>query len=239
MTINLLDALPALAKALDGEALELARRHAVVPAVDLEPGSWAPSAHAETRPGDLGLLVVDGFMTRDVHLGPTVACEVVGRGDVLRPSEHDGDEAPVPFAVEWRVLSPARIAILDRRAALVLGRWPELIEALIQTGIKRSHSLALHLAVCHLRGVETRLRVMFWHLADRWGSVTPEGVHIPMRLTHELIGRLVGAQRPSVTTALGGLTSRGELSRRPDGTWMLHGDPPDLLGELRDAAERS
>src|SRR5918911_1949405 len=231
VTINLLDALPALGKALDAEALELARRHAVVAAVDLEPGSWAPSAHAETRPGDLGLLVVDGFMTRDVHLGPTVACEVVGRGDVLRPSDHDGDEAPVPFAVEWRVLSPTRIAVLDRRAALVLGRWPELIEPLISNAVKRAQSLGLHLAVCHLRGIETRLRVMFWHLADRWGRVTPEGVHVPMRLTHQLIGRLVGAQRPSVTTGLRGLTVTGEVSRRDDGTWMLHGEPPDLLGE--------
>src|SRR4051794_30604391 len=96
LTINLLDALPALANAMNAEAVELARRHMVVPAVDLDPGSWAPSAHGVTEPGDLGLLIVDGFMTRDVHLGATVACEVVGRGDLLRPSDHDGDAAPVP-----------------------------------------------------------------------------------------------------------------------------------------------
>jgi hypothetical protein len=234
VTINLLDALPSFADALTDESRELAHRHAVTAAIELEPGSWAPSAHAATERGDLGLLIVDGFMTRDVRLGTTVACEVVGRGDLLRPSDHDGDEAPVPFAVEWRVLSPARIAILDRRTATVLGRWPELIEVLIRNGVERSRSLGLHLAVCHLRGVETRLRVMFWHLADRWGRVTPEGVHVPLPLTHQLIGRLVGAQRPSVTTGLRGLTTSGEVSRRPDGTWMLHGEPPDLLGPLRD-----
>jgi CRP/FNR family transcriptional regulator, cyclic AMP receptor protein len=237
-TINLLEALPSLADGLSGESLELAQRHVVVAAIDLEPGRWSPSASTVTEPGDLGLLVVDGFMTRDVHLGATVACEVVGRGDLLRPSDHDGDEAPVPFAVEWRVLSPTRIAILDRRAAIVLGRWPELIAPLIRNGVRRAQSLGLHLAVCHLRGVETRLRVMFWHLADRWGRVTPGGVHVPMRLTHQLIGRLVGAQRPSVTTGLRGLTTRGELSRRADGTWLLHGDPPDLLGELRQGGTR-
>jgi CRP-like cAMP-binding protein len=238
LTINLLDALPSLADAVGGESRELAHRHAVAAAIDLEPGTWAPSASTATERGDLGLVIVDGFMTRDVRLGATVACEVVGRGDLLRPGDHDGDHAPVPFAVEWRVLSPTRVAILDRRAAIVLGRWPELIEVLIRNGVERSRSLGLHLAVCHLRGVETRLRVMFWHLADRWGRVTPEGVHVPLPLTHQLIGRLVGAQRPSVTTSLRGLTTSGEVSRRRDGTWMLHGDPPDLLGELRNAGAR-
>jgi CRP/FNR family transcriptional regulator, cyclic AMP receptor protein len=234
-TINLIEALPALAARMSDDAREHARPLAVVEAFDLKAGSWSPSAAAaDMAPGDLGLLVVEGFMTRDVRLGATVACELVGRGDVLRPSDHDGDDAPVPFAVEWRVLSPARIAVLDRRAALVLGRWPELIEPLVRGGVRRAQSLAFHLAIGHLRRVEPRLQILFWHLADRWGRVTPEGVHVPLALTHQTLGRLVGAQRPSVTTALQGLMSSGEVVRRPDGTWMLHGEPPSLLQALRE-----
>ena len=86
VTINLLDALPALGKALDAEALELARRHAVVAAVDLEPGSWAPSAHAEARPGDLGLLVVDVLVdTRGPLLPARVGSQGAPRsGDPIR-----------------------------------------------------------------------------------------------------------------------------------------------------------
>ncbi|HEY6886353.1 MAG TPA: hypothetical protein VI300_01200, partial [Solirubrobacter sp.] len=38
---------------------------------------------------------------------------------------------------------------------------------------------------------------------------------------------MVGARRPSVTTALGQLISRGEVERRPDGGWLLLGDPPE------------
>jgi hypothetical protein len=38
---------------------------------------------------------------------------------------------------------------------------------------------------------------------------------------------MVGARRPSVTTALGQLISRGEIERRPDGGWLLRGEPPE------------
>jgi hypothetical protein len=46
-------------------------------------------------------------------------------------------------------------------------------------------------------------------------------------LTHRILGQLVGARRPTVSTALSELAERKELVRRPDGSWLLRGDPPD------------
>jgi hypothetical protein len=63
-------------------------------------------------------------------------------------------------------------------------------------------------------------------MADRWGRVTPEGVVVPLRLTHELIGGLVGARRAPVTRALGRLADAGTVRRRADGAWVLRGVPP-------------
>jgi hypothetical protein len=40
-----------------------------------------------------------------------------------------------------------------------------------------------------------------------------------------MIGRLVGAHRPSVTTALSELTRENRIARLPHG-WLLRGDPP-------------
>jgi hypothetical protein len=37
---------------------------------------------------------------------------------------------------------------------------------------------------------------------------------------------MVGARRPSVTTALGQLMARGAIERRQDGAWILRGGPP-------------
>jgi DNA-binding GntR family transcriptional regulator len=70
---------------------------------------------------------------------------------------------------------------------------------------------------------------LLWYLADRWGRVTPDGVIVPLRLTHETLARLVGAQRPSVTTAIRQLEEEGHLRRTPDRLWLLCGDPPERM----------
>jgi DNA-binding GntR family transcriptional regulator len=53
-----------------------------------------------------------------------------------------------------------------------------------------------------------------------------------VRLTHELLGGLVGAQRAPVTRALGRLRNAGVIRRRQDGSWLLQGEPPSQLPEL-------
>src|SRR5918911_4150214 len=224
--IRVIDAFPDLAHQLDPEQERLARHYALATLEVLEPGRWQPRQELDPDPGHLGLLVLDGLLTRDVVLGETLATELVGRGDVLRPSDHDGQDAPVPFDVTWHVVEPTRIAVLDRHFATVAGRWPEILEVLMQGAVRRAQSLAVTLAVSHLRRVDTRLLVMMWYLADRWGKVRPDGVWLPLRLTHQTLGRLVGAQRPSVTTALSQLADEGRLSRGDDNTWVLHGEPP-------------
>jgi CRP/FNR family cyclic AMP-dependent transcriptional regulator len=224
---------PELVAGVPAERRELARERLLAPVESLRPGPWTP---AMRDGGGIGILIVDGLLMRDVVLGDTVATEIVGRGDILRPTEHDGTAAPVPFDVEWRVMQATRLARLDRAFAVELAQWPEVVEAVVGAAVRRSHSLALHLAVCHLRRVHTRLLVFMWHMADRWGKVGTDGVHVPLKLSHRALGHLVGAQRPSVTTALRQLTAEGLVSRPTDGTWLLHGDPPETLAQLRDAA---
>jgi hypothetical protein len=75
-----------------------------------------------------------------------------------------------------------------------------------------------------------------WHLAERWGKVTREGIVVPLPLGHQRLADIVGAHRPSVTTAMGALGKAGRVSRRDDGAWILHGDPPEKLSGHRLAA---
>jgi CRP/FNR family cyclic AMP-dependent transcriptional regulator len=72
-----------------------------------------------------------------------------------------------------------------------------------------------------------------WHLAERWGRVHTDGIVVPLPLRHQRLADLVGAQRQSVTTAMGSLTRNGSISRRRDGNWVLHGDPPAELRHHR------
>jgi hypothetical protein len=51
--------------------------------------------------------------------------------------------------------------------------------------------------------------------------VTADGVLLPLCLSHRMLGELVGARRPSVSTAAAALERSGRLVRRPDGTWLV------------------
>ena len=63
-----------------------------------------------------------------------------------------------------------------------------------------------------------------WFVAQSWGRVTPRGVRIPFRVTHEVLSEILGAQRPSVTTAFRKLAEQGLVAREADGTLLLR-DP--------------
>jgi len=205
---------------------EVARRHLVARVLVVAPGTWVPSALPDGDPGHLGLFVLDGLMTRDVIMEEPMASELVGRGDLLRPADADGMSAPIPFDVHWRVQQRSQLAILDAEFTRRAANWPPVIEFLLRSMTHRAHSLAVSMAISHLRHVDTRLLVLLWHLADRWGRVRPDGVVVPVKLTHQSLGQLIGARRPSVTTALRGLVDSGSISRSPERYWVLHGDPP-------------
>jgi CRP-like cAMP-binding protein len=224
--IRLLEAQPDLAEGLSPEDEAQARRHVVALLDSVEPGPWDPSEGYTVDPSFLGLLVVDGMIARDVELGGRRCSELLGPGDLLRPWDYDEAElASVPSASAWTVLEPTRLAVLDRRFALVACRWPELVARLIGRTLRRSRWLAILLTISSMPRVDTRVEALLWHLADRWGRVTLDGVVVPVRLTHDMIGRLVGAHRPSVTTAVSELTREGRVARLPNG-WLLRGDPP-------------
>ena len=98
--------------------------------------------------------------------------------------------------------------------------------------VLRSRRLLFQLAVLSLPHVTTRVELLLWHFADRWGKATREGVVLPLPITHDTLSEIVGARRPSVTTALSQLRDEGRIERRPDGCWVLHGPVPRELTPL-------
>jgi len=224
--VRVLDADPELAEALHDEELEEARRTLVAPTLTLAKGDWSPRGKIREANQQLGLLVVGGLLCREVAIGNTVCAELVGTGDLLRPWDGANASALVPHDVRWHVLEQARLALLGRRFASAAACWPALTSAFVARAMNRSQGLALSAAITCTTGIETRLSMLFWHLADRWGRVCRDGVLVPLPLTHELIGRLIGARRPSVSTALKQLEREGSIVRAHSGGWLLAGEPP-------------
>ena len=194
-------------------------------------GRWEV-LHDEDDRGRLGFLLLEGVLARDLILAGATCTELLGEGDVVQPWVAEDDDGLVRYHVLWHVLAPVRLALLDEAFARSLGEWPQVMRALLERAVRRTARMSVHQALLHLSPVETRLLVLFWHLADRWGRVTPHGIAIRLRISHELLGQLVGSRRASVTTALRRISESGLLVRKTDGTWLLRGSPPDELSEI-------
>jgi CRP/FNR family transcriptional regulator, cyclic AMP receptor protein len=226
--VAVLDVDPELGQELDADQLAAARAAAVAPVVTLPRGAWRPPERAATA-GHLGLLVLDGLLTRTIRLLGRTSMQLLGAEDLVRPWDDDASIGSVARTVTWTVHEPARLAVLDRGFAERVTPWPEITAALIARALRHGSWLDSHLAILENPSVELRTLLFLWHLADRWGRVGPDGIQVPVRVTHATLGRLVRAQRPSVTRALNHLAARGALSRGADGTWLLHGAPPSEL----------
>jgi CRP/FNR family cyclic AMP-dependent transcriptional regulator len=225
----LLDEDPELGSGVPAEDRDTARRTLVVPTIAVETGVWVPP---EELPFVLivGLIVLAGVTSREVVFAGRRTAELIGIGDIVRP----WDERPHRLAqASWRVHCPARIGILDARFARACGRWPTVAEAVASRHARRADALSRRLAVAQLPAITDRLLLLFCELAERWGRVTPAGIRLPVPLTHSTLAALVGARRPSVTTALGALAAEGVVQRVPGG-WLLRSDIERLAAEIED-----
>jgi hypothetical protein len=227
--ISIVDADPDLADLLDERSLERARREAITRVHHLSPGEWDAAAAQEPAEHHRGFLIVDGLLSRTVEVLGRRCVELVGHGDVMRPWRWDDEGSHVKAEVGWTALEPARLAVLENELVVRMVPWPQLGLELFNRGTRRAHHLAVALAIAHHQRVDDRLLLTLWHLAERWGRVHPEGIVVPLPLGHQRLADLVGAQRQSVTTAMGALQRDGTVSRRDDGHWVLHGDPPAEL----------
>jgi CRP-like cAMP-binding protein len=222
---SLLDLDPELGQLLDEERREAAQRELTVRVTALAIGEWDGSRLAATDPENVGLLVLDGVMAREVVVGDTVSTELLGPGDLVRPWQLTADTELLAVSVRWNALSKLRLAVLDRRVGTLLAQYPEVNAVLIDRLSERAQRLAVGQAISQLHRVDVRLVSLLWHLAERWGRVTGEGVVVPLALSHRVLGQLVGARRPTVSTALAQLARENRVQRRQDGTWLLLGAP--------------
>src|SRR5215213_3662532 len=224
----LLELDPELGQLLSAERREQAERELRVRVSTFGVGEWDGGRLANADPTHLGLLIAEGVLAREVLLGDTVSTELLGPGDIVRPWHIEGPPQLLAVTIRWNALAPIRLGLIDRRAAAALGRYPEIGAVIVDRMSERAQRLTITQAISQLNRVDRRLLALFWHLAERWGRVARDGIAVPLVLSHRLIGELVGARRPTVSTALAELARAGQLVRRDDGTWLLTGEPPSV-----------
>ena len=235
-TVVVLDHDKALRDLVPERQRPTARAASVARVLGLPTGAWEAQSEAEPARGGVGLLVLNGLLLRRVGMRARYGAELLAAGDILRPWQHDGEETGIlPYETAWRVFAPTRLAVLDVRWAARMAPWPAILGDMVGRALERSLRLATLMAVSQHRKLDVRLRLLLWKLADRFGVVRPDGVHLQIPLTHEALAYLAVARRPSVSTALGRLADAGEL-RQERRRIVLLGEPPDAA-ELESPGE--
>jgi len=144
----------------------------------------------------------------DAEAGRSRTIALLQEGDALVLPSGGWPGAP---GARMRAATDAEVLVLDRDIGDVLcsdsalGAW--IVRAIAGAVADRELSVAIALEP----RLERRLILKLRQLAERWGKVTPEGVRLDLRVTHQELGDMIGAARESITVALGRLQDQGEL----------------------------
>jgi CRP/FNR family transcriptional regulator, cyclic AMP receptor protein len=172
--------------------------------------------------GAFGATVLEGIVMNSLRVGDQTGIQLLGPGDLLI----EGSE-PMPSWLrdaDSRAAASVRLALFGNDLLAVALRWPRIIQGLYAGVADQLQRLTAQLVICQLPRVDERVLAMLWLLSESWGYVTPSGVRLPLALTHEMIGGLVGARRPTVTLALRKLVQDGAIVHQDSG-WLLLEQP--------------
>lgn len=160
----------------------------------------------------------------DAEAGRSRTIALLQEGDALVLPGGGWPGAP---GARMRAATDAEVLVLNRDIGDVLcsdsalGAW--IVRAIAAAVADRELSVAIALEP----RLERRLILKLRQLAARWGKVTPEGVRLDLRVTHQELGDMIGAARESITVALGRLQDQGEIIVRRRTVIIRHMDDQD------------
>jgi CRP/FNR family cyclic AMP-dependent transcriptional regulator len=225
-----------LARFVDVERRTMAEKSCLASAMVLQRGRWNAGQYANDAASGFGLLILSGLISGCVGRRGGYGAELLGPGDIFRPLQRAHARASVPFDSNWTVIHTARVALLGSGFVHRAAPFPEVATALLGRLLLRTRRLAVNMAIVHYPRVDTRIHMLFWHLAARWGHATPEGTILPLPITHALLAEMIASRRPTVTKALAQLAQQG-LVAQVGGGWLLIGAAPPELDEFNHPAD--
>ncbi len=219
--VRLLDVEPDLGAFLSDEEREVASQVAV-PVIAVDDGE-ADLERALRERRAFAAVIVHGIVLQRLVVGDQPGLRLLGPGDIVT---RQGSRAPaIVSQSSCRAAGGLALALLDERVLVATRRFPGLVAALqIQMGDQHLR-LVTQLVICQLPRVADRVLALMWFLAESWGRVTPAGTSLPLSLTHDAIGELIGAKRPTVSLALKELVQQDAVVRQAGGWLLLKGAP--------------
>jgi CRP/FNR family cyclic AMP-dependent transcriptional regulator len=214
-----LDHDPDLGARLDPEARRQARRACVAHLGQVPRGEWrlSPEGLGALDSGIVAFVLLDGTLCREVGLGSHRSVELLCAGDVVLVPVEDLESGPLCAPLIHTALSELTLMVLGTHFVRAAAHWPALMCAVQQRLATQQARLIRQNLGLHLPRAEHRVLLILWTLAQRCGRVRPDGLLLPLLLTHEALSRVIGARRSTVSLALATLRSSGHLVVREDG----------------------
>ena len=132
---------------------------------------------------------------------------------MLGPGEIIGELTlfdPGPRSTTATAVSPASLLFLEHEDLMhVLDTNPTLAKHMLRALAQRLRRTNESLSDLVFSDVPGRVAKALLDLADRFGTSTDKGVHVPHDLTQEELAQLVGASRETVNKSLADFVSRG------------------------------
>ena len=117
---------------------------------------------------------------------------------------------PGPRSTTATAVAPTELLTLDHNQLMTfVESHPQLAKDMLRALAQRLRRTNTALADLVFSDVPGRVAKALLDLADRFGSPTDDGVHVPHDLTQEELAQLVGASRETVNKSLAEFVSRG------------------------------
>jgi CRP-like cAMP-binding protein len=213
--VHLLEIEPDLGAFLSHEEREVAHR-LTAPVVELSAGEFSLDELAHETDAFAGILL-DGIVLNHLGAGEQCSLRLLGPGDVLTLS---GRGQISWLETSWEAAGTIVLVMLDDHFLAAVQQLPRLVSGLQARITEQLERLSAHMVVCQLPRVSDRVLALLWLLAESWGRVTTSGTVVPIALTHDTLGELIGAKRSTVTLAVTDLAERGAVIRS-DAGWLL------------------
>lgn len=171
--------------------------------------------------------------------GDEIHCGLVAQGRLALEYESAADRPRIVTLVEEsdilirrrptvsprfsvRALVDSQLVLIDNDRFATWLRHPGMAAALIGQMSRQVGDRELATATALEPRVEDRLMMRLGQLAEKFGRVTPQGLRLDLRLTHQQLADMVGAVRESVTIAMGKLAASGDLIVDNRTIWIPH-----------------
>ncbi len=183
-----------------------ARLSAMCVTIPVQAGDEVPEAEMV---GPVGFVAVGRMaIVVDAETGRQRTIALLQEGDAVVLPAGGWPGAP---GARVRAATDAELMVLTGSLDDVLctqaGLGPWVLRAVAAAVADRERSVAIALEP----RLERRLILKLRQLAERWGKVTPEGVRLDLRVTHQELGDMIGSARESITVALGRLQEQGDI----------------------------